>query len=72
MADPVNPPSTDMVTQSTPLVLDQSLSVALGMLYQSAAHANGLAMTNATSNQQNMNQLNASIVSKGVMNIFSA
>ena len=70
MSSLVSAQVTDAVTQTSTSVLSNSTSVALGMLYQSVAHANGLAMTNATSNQQNLNQLSASIVSKSVSTIF--
>ncbi len=66
MADPVkvNEQITDAVTQSNVKVLGESPAQAMGSLYQIAAQANGIAMQNAVSNQNNLKQLNASIVAK--------
>lgn len=68
MADPVkvNEQITDAVTQSNVKVLGESPAQAMGSLYQIAAQANGIAMQNAVSNQNNLNQLNASIVAKAI------
>ena len=62
----VNEQVTDAVTQSNVKVLGEAPAQALGSLYQVAAQANGIAMQNAVSNQNNLNQLNPSIVAKAI------
>lgn len=66
MADDVNGKITDAVAQTSAGVLGEAPAMALGALYQTAAHATGLAMQNAVSNQQNLNQLNPAIVSQAI------
>ncbi len=66
MAGTVNSQITDAVTQTNVNVVAESPAQAMGSLYQMAAHANGMAMQNSVSNQQNLNQLNAAIVSNAV------
>lgn len=68
----VNAQITDAVTQTGTTVLSDAPAMAMGMLYQSMAQASGLALSNATSNQQNLNQLNASIVAQAIATINSA
>ncbi len=72
MSDSVNSQMTDAVTQVNVGVLTDAPAVAIGTLYQSLAHSSGLALFNATSNQQNLNQLNPAIVSQAVATINSA
>lgn len=67
----VNSKITDAVAQTAVGVLAEAPSVAIGALYQTAAQANGLAMQNAVSNQQNLNQLNPSIVAQAIAKINS-
>ncbi len=72
MADSkVNGQITDAVTQTNVKVLGESPAQALGSLYQTAAHSNGISMQNAVSNQNNLNQLNASIVAAAIKVIQS-
>ena len=71
MADTVNSQITDAVTQTNVNVLGDAPAQAIGSLYQMAAHANGMAMQNSVSNQQNLNQLNAAIVSNAIKLINS-
>lgn len=52
---PVNGQITDAVTQSNVKVLGEAPAIALGSVYQSMAHAAGLAAQNATNAQQNLN-----------------
>lgn len=66
MAGTVNSQITDAVTQSNVNVVAEAPAQAMGSLYQVAAHANGMAMQNSVSNQQNLNQLNAAIVSNAI------
>lgn len=62
----VNAKITDAVAQNSASVLGVASAQALGSLYQVASHANGMAMQNAVSNQQNLNQLNAVIVADAI------
>lgn len=62
----VNSQITDSVSQTNVNVLGDSPAQALGVLYQMAAHANGMAMQNSVTNQNNLNQLNAAIVSNAI------
>ena len=74
MADPnaVNAQITDAVTQTNVKVLAEAPAQAMASLYQVASHSNGLAMENAVSNQQNVNQLNAVIVAEAINIIKSS
>lgn len=62
----VNGMITDAVTQTNVMVLGESPAQALSNLYQMATHANGMAMQNSVSNQQNLNQLNPVIVADAI------
>ncbi len=62
----VNEQVTDAVTQTNVSVLAEAPAQAIASLYQVASHSNGLAMENAVSNQQNMNQLNSVIVAEAI------
>lgn len=68
----VNAQITDAVTQTNVNVVGESPAQAMGSLYQMAAHANGMAMQNSVTNQQNLNQLNAAIVSNAIKAITGA
>lgn len=68
----VNAQITDAVTQTNVKVLAESPAQAMGTLYQIAAQANGIAMQNAVSNQNNLNQLNPSIVAQAISIITKA
>ena len=65
----VNGKITDAVSQTEVGVLAEAPAVAIGALYQSLANANGLALSNSVSNQQNLNQLNPSIVAQAIAKI---
>jgi len=65
----VNTQITDAVAQTAVGVLAEAPAVAVGSLYQAAAHSNGLAMENAVSNQQNLNALNPAIVAQAIARI---
>ena len=71
MADRVNAQVTDAITQTGTTVVGEAPAMAMGTLYQSMAHASGLALSNSTSNQHNLNQLNPSIVSQAIAMINS-
>ncbi len=62
----VNEQITDAVTQTNVKVLAEAPAQAMGSLYQVASHSTGLAMQNAISNQQNLNQLNPIIVADAI------
>ncbi|MGB5687349.1 MAG: RebB family R body protein [Candidatus Electrothrix sp.] len=72
MPNQVNEQITDAVTQTNVKVVAEAPAQAVASLYQVASHANGLAMQNAVSNQQNLNMLNSAIVSEAVSKIMSA
>jgi len=66
MSTTVNAQITDAVTQTNVKVLAEAPAQAMATLYQVASHSNGLAMENAVSNQQNLNQLNPTIVAQAI------
>jgi poly-gamma-glutamate capsule biosynthesis protein CapA/YwtB (metallophosphatase superfamily) len=66
MPDNVNPQITDAITQTNVKVLAEAPAQAMAAFYQMMAAANGMAAQNAVSNQQNLNQLNATIVAKAI------
>ncbi|WP_068085832.1 RebB family R body protein [Polycladidibacter stylochi] len=68
--DTVNSQITDAVTQTNVKVVAESPSQAIASLYQVVSHATGLAVQNATQNQQAMNQISTAVVSKGVQQIM--
>jgi len=68
----VNSQITDAVTQANVKVLGDAPAQALGSLYQSVAHAAGLAAQNAVSNQQNAAQLALAVTTKCVNTLLGA
>ncbi|MDE1148805.1 MAG: RebB family R body protein [Azospirillaceae bacterium] len=66
MSDSVNPQIVDSVATSATSVIAAGPNVALGMFYQAAGQAFSLTMQNASSNQQNLNALNPSIVANAL------
>lgn len=66
MPDNVNSQITDAITQTNVKVLAEAPAQAMAAFYQMMAAANGMAAQNAVSNQQNLNQLNATIVAKAI------
>ncbi|MCY4045408.1 MAG: RebB family R body protein [Cellvibrionales bacterium] len=68
----VNGQVTDAVTQTNVNVVAEAPAQAMGSLYQVATHANGIAMQNSVSNQQNLNQMNATIVADAIKIIKGA
>lgn len=67
----VNSQVTDAVTQSNVKVVAEAPAQAMGMLYQTTVHSNGIAMQNAVANQNNLNQLNPSLVAQAIGMITS-
>jgi hypothetical protein len=72
MADHVNLQVTDAVTQTNVKVVAEAPAQAMAAFYQMMASANGLAGANAVSNQQNLNQLNPTIVAQAISMIKAA
>lgn len=68
MSEPIkfNGQITDAVTQANVNVIAEAPAQAMGSFYQMASHSNGLAMQNAISNQQNLNQLNPIVVAEAI------
>lgn len=62
----VNPQITDAVTQTNVKVLGEAPAQAMATLYQIASQAAGIMISNANSNQGNMNALNPSIVAQAI------
>jgi hypothetical protein len=62
----VNSQITEAVTQVNTTVLSHAPALAIATLYQLNSHALGLAMHNAVSHQQNLNQLNPAIVAQAI------
>ena len=62
---------TDAVTQSNVKVVAESPAIALGNVYQSAAHSTGLMFANAVNAQNQQNILSQTATTQGVMQIYS-
>jgi hypothetical protein len=68
----VNNQITDAITQSNITVLGDAPAVAMGSLYQVAAHALGLALQNATAAQQQMNMTAQAATTLGITMLLSS
>lgn len=68
---PVNAQITDAVKQSNVKVVEEAPAVALGSVYQTAAHSTGIMFENAIANQNQQNILGQAATTKGVMQIYS-
>ena len=53
----VNPQITDAVTQSNVKVVGESPALAVGLVYQTAAHSTGIQFQNAIADQQQQNAI---------------
>ncbi|CAA7195233.1 antirepresssor protein RebB [Chryseobacterium nematophagum] len=71
MALTVNEQITDAVTQANVKVVGEAPAVALGNVYQSAAHSTGIMFENAVNNQNQQNILGQTATTQGVMQIYS-
>ncbi|WP_419870406.1 RebB family R body protein [Chryseobacterium sp. CT-SW4] len=71
MATTVNEQITDAVTQSNVKVVAEAPAVALGNVYQSAAHSTGIMFENAVNAQNQQNILGQAATTQGVMQIYS-
>ncbi|MDQ1161816.1 hypothetical protein QE422_002184 [Chryseobacterium sp. SORGH_AS 447] len=67
----VNEQITDAVTQTNVKVVAEAPAVALGNVYQIAAHSTGLMFENAVNNQNQQNILGQAATTQGVMQIYS-
>ncbi|WP_419870405.1 RebB family R body protein [Chryseobacterium sp. CT-SW4] len=71
MAQTVNPQVTDAVTQSNVKVVAEAPAVALGNVYQTAAHSTGIMFENAVNAQNQQNILGQAATNQGIMQIYS-
>ncbi|RXM51668.1 MULTISPECIES: RebB family R body protein [unclassified Chryseobacterium] len=71
MAQTVNEQITDAVTQSNVKVVAEAPAMALGNVYQSAAHSTGIMFENAVNAQNQQNILGQAATTQGVMQIYS-
>lgn len=67
----VNEQITDAVTQSNVKVVGEAPAMALGSVYQSAAHSTGIMFENAVNNQNQQNILGQAATTQGIMQIYS-
>ncbi len=71
MSDIVNPQITDAVTQTNVQVIANAPAIAMGNVYQSAAHSTGLMFENAVAAQNQQNILSQAATTQGVIQIYS-
>ncbi|REC44184.1 RebB family R body protein [Chryseobacterium pennipullorum] len=71
MAQTVNQQITDAVTQANVKVVAESPAMALGNVYQSAAHSTGIMFENSVNAQNQQNILGQAATTQGVMQIYS-
>lgn len=69
--DHVNNQITDAVTQANVKVVAEAPAMAMGQLYQTAAHMTGAGIENAVNAQNNQNILAQAATTQGVMQIYS-
>jgi len=67
----VNEQITDSVTQANVKVVGEAPAMALGNVYQTAAHSTGLMFQNAVNAQNQQNILAQAATTQGVMQIYS-
>lgn len=71
MSDIVSRQITDAVTQSNVKVVGEAPAMAMGSIYQTAAHSTGLMFENAVNAQNQQNILAQTATTQGVMQIYS-
>ncbi len=71
MATVVNEQITDAVTQTNVKVVAESPAMALGNVYQTAAHSTGIMFENAVNIQNQQNILTHAATTQGTMQIYS-
>ncbi len=62
---------TDAVTQSNVKVVGEAPAMAMGSVYQTAAHSTGLMFENSVNAQSQQNILAQTATTQGVMQIYS-
>lgn len=67
----VNEQITDAVTQSNVKVVGEAPAMAMGSIYQAAAHSTGILFQNAVSAQNQQNILAQATTNQGVMQIYN-
>ncbi|UZT99355.1 RebB family R body protein [Chryseobacterium fluminis] len=67
----VNEQITDAVTQSNVKVVGESPAMALGNVYQTAAHSTGIMFENAVNTQNQQNLVTQAATTQGVTQIYS-
>jgi hypothetical protein len=68
----VNSQITDAVTQSNVKVIAEAPATAMSSLYQSLAHAAGIAGQNLVTQQQNANSLSQALLSRCVQSLVGS
>jgi hypothetical protein len=71
MDSKVNDQITDSVTQSNVKVIGEAPAIALGNVYQTAAHSTGLMFENAVIAQNQQKMLAQAAANQGIMQIYS-
>ncbi|KPH15172.1 RebB family R body protein [Chryseobacterium sp. ERMR1:04] len=71
MSQTVNQQITDAVTQSNVKVVAEAPAMALGNVYQAAAHSTGIMFENAVNAQNQQNILGQAATTQGIMQIYS-
>ncbi|ASW73010.1 antirepresssor protein RebB [Chryseobacterium piperi] len=71
MATVVNEQITDAVTQTNVKVVAEAPAIALGNVYQTAAHSTGIMFENAVNTQNQQNILGQAATTQGTMQIYS-
>jgi hypothetical protein len=67
----INEQVTDAVTQSNVKVVAEAPAIALGNVYQTAAHATGIMFENAVNAQQQQNILGQAATNQGVTQVYN-
>ncbi|GAA4151994.1 hypothetical protein GCM10022217_06380 [Chryseobacterium ginsenosidimutans] len=70
-SESVNDQITDAVTQSNVKVVGEAPVMALGNVYQTAAHSTGIMFENAVNTQNQQNILGQAATTQGIMQIYS-
>lgn len=67
----VNAQITDAVTQANVKVVGEAPALALGSVYQTAAHSMGLLFENAVSAQQSLNAATQAAANQGIAQLYA-
>ncbi len=67
----VNEQITDAVTQSNVKVVGEAPAMAMGSIYQAAAHSTGILFQNAVNAQNQQNILAQAATNQGIMQIYN-